>query len=198
MDSEIEAKFIQIDIEDVRGRLRAAGAELSQPMRLMRRNIFHNPHMSAKDGYVRVRDEGNKITITYKQFDDQDSINGVREVETTVANYDAVVAILEQTGLANDSYQETKRETWTLDGVEVVLDVWPWLDPFIEIEGPSEDAVRQVAEALDFDWNDAIFGGVSAVYGQKYPHMGVHAPDIINKQTPIIRFEDPVPDSFMA
>lgn len=34
------------------------------------------------------------------------------------------------------------------DDTEVVIDEWPWLPPFIEIEGQSEDAVRAAATAL--------------------------------------------------
>ncbi len=198
MNSEIEAKFVSIDHNEVREKLRGVGAVCEQPMRLMRRAVFHNEAMVAKDAYVRVRDEGNRVTMTYKQFDDADSIHGVREIETEVGDFETAVAILEQTGLSKDTYQETKRETWQLEDVEVVLDVWPWIDPFIEIEGPSEMAVRKTAEALGFDWSDAIFGGVASVYVQKYRNMGdsATAAEIINRKTPFIRFEDPVPELF--
>ena len=162
-------------------------------MRLMRRSVFHNDTMVGKDAYVRVRDEGDKVTMTYKQFDDASSINGVREIETIVGDCETAVAILEQTGLSKDTYQETKRETRILNDVEVVLDRWPWVDLYIEIEGPSGERVSSVAEALEFEWHDAVFEGVASVYVLKYPTMGDQAAEIINRKTPVIRYEDSLP-----
>ena len=196
MNSEIEAKFVNVDHDDVRMKLKLAGATCIHPMRLMRRSVFHNDLMVSKNAYTRVRDEGDKVTITYKQFDDAGSIHGVREIETTVGDFEIAVAILEQAGLSKDTYQETKRETWMLDDVEIVLDQWPWVDSYIEIEGPSEEHVKSVAGVLGFKWSDAIFGGVASVYVLKYPSMGDQAAEIINRKTPVIRFEDPVPKQF--
>lgn len=198
MNREIEAKFIDVSISDTRARLKSAGATCRQPLRLMRRAVFHNPSLVEKDAFVRVRDEGNKVTMTYKQFDDASSIHGVRELEVEVSNFEDTILILEQTGLSNDTYQETRRETWVLDDVEVAIDEWPWINPFVEIEGPSENAVRSIAERLGFDWNEAVFGGVASVYVRSYTDMGDKAAEIINRATPVIRFEDPVPDSFLG
>jgi hypothetical protein len=88
------------------------------------------------------------------------------------------------------AYQESRRETWQIDDVEVVLDEWPWLQPFIEIEGASEERVREVAGQLGFAWEDAVFGAVTQAYEAQYP--GTQAADII--MTPEIKFELPLPD----
>ncbi len=195
MQSEIEAKFLNVNHDEIRERLRIAGAELEQPMRLMRRAVFHGAHLG--DGaYVRVRDEGDRVTITYKHFHDPGSIHGVEELETTVGDFEIAVGIVGKTGLEQSSYQETKRETWQLDDVEIVLDEWPWAPPYIEIEGPSEDAVRAAAERLGFDWQDAALGDISTVYAAAYPALGENASEIVNRQTPMFRFEDPVPNLF--
>lgn len=196
MNQEIEAKFLNVHHNEIRERLRVAGAGLIQPMRLMRRTVFHSVHLG--DGaYVRVRDEGDRVTITYKNFHDRTSIHGVEELETTVGNFEIAVDIVAKTGLEQSSYQETKRETWHLGDVEIVLDEWPWAPPYIEVEGPSESAVRQAAEQLGFDWQDAVFGDVSVVYAAAYPVLGENASEIVNRQTPIFRFEDPVPAQFL-
>jgi adenylate cyclase class 2 len=74
-----------------------------------------------------------------------------------------------------------------------MLDEWPWLNPYIEIEGESEDAVRRTAKLLGLDWNKALFGGVANAYLQQYPHIGEAGIDEINQHWPIIRFQDEVP-----
>ena len=72
MKTEIEAKFVKLDIDDVRARLEQAGATLEQPMRMMRRQTF-DPVSDSAHRYVRVRDEGDKVTMTYKQLTIWDS-----------------------------------------------------------------------------------------------------------------------------
>lgn len=68
MKNEIEAKFVNIDIDDIRSRLQAIGATLSHPMRDMQRVTIDTPELKSKDAFVRIRNEGDKTTITYKQF----------------------------------------------------------------------------------------------------------------------------------
>jgi len=169
MKTEIEVKFLDVDFDNLREKLLALGAVCEQPMRLMRRVIIEPPHLTARDAFVRVRDEGDKVTLTYKQFDDHMAFSGVQEIEVAVSDFDATVALLAQAGLPHKSFQESRRETWRLDNTEVVLDEWPWLKPYIEIEGHSESEVEQTAKALGFDWADAVFGSVTVAYQAQYP-----------------------------
>lgn len=194
MKQEIEAKFLHIDFDDIRQKLRAAGAVCETPMRLMRRVTFDSPEMKTRNGWVRVRDEGNKVTVTYKQVDTL-SVDGVLEVETTVGDFDAMVNIFKQTGIAGGSFQESKRETWKLGGVEVVLDEWPWLQPYIEIEGTDEQAVRQAAAVLGQDWSQAKFGDVMVAYRAQYPHLSEK--DTIGNLSEV-RFGMPLPDLLLV
>lgn len=193
METEIEVKFCDINIDEMRSKLKSAGAICEIPMRLMRRVTFDSEFMQdGKDGFLRVRDEGDKVTMTYKQFDDS-SLSGTKEIEVVVSNFDDAVAILASSGLSDTSTQESRRETWKLDDVEVVIDEWPWIEPYIEIEGGSEQAVESVANKLGFDMNDGVFGGVDKVYKQKY--------DMLNGVRGVIdikaaRFGDPIPKEF--
>lgn len=200
MQTEIEAKFTGVNHDEIREKLKSLGAVCEQPMRLMRRAVFHSEAMERQNGFLRVRDEGHRVTITYKEFDGSGTIHGVKEVETIVGDFDAAIAICERTGLVKESYQETRRETWRLGDVEVVLDEWPWIDPYIEIEGQSEEAVRTAAQKLGFDFKNALFGGVAVVYQEKYSHLGTpkEIADIVNRRLPIVRFEDPVPEIIIS
>ena len=193
MKSEIEAKFLNCRHNEVRARLIEIGAVREQPMRLMRRVVVHSEFMSRKDAFLRIRDEGNRVTMTYKQFDD-DTINGAKEHEVVVSDFDTAVALLGATGLVYDTYQESKRENWRFGDVEIMLDEWPWLNPYIEIEGVSESAIKNVAARLGCDWAGAVFGGVANAYAAQYAHIGEEGKVIINNNWPIIKFGDPIPE----
>ena len=191
MKSEIEAKFLDVDFESVRAKLQALGGVCEQPMRMMRRVTIDSEFMQdGKDAFLRVRDEGNRVTMTYKQFDSL-SVDGAKEIEVEVSSYDDTVAILAQSGLSVVSEQHTKRENWRLGDVEIMLDEWPWLKPYIEIEGESEAAIRHMAEQLGFDWSDAVFGDVMVAYREEYPHLAL---DDSLKIVPVVKFGDPLPE----
>lgn len=190
MKTEYEAKFLDVDVEDVRDRLRQVGAKLEKPMRLMRRVTIENEDLVAKNAYVRIRDEGDRTTMTYKQFD-MLSLDGAKEHEIVVSSFDDAVALLGAAGLPHQSFQESKRETWNWNDVEIVIDEWPWLKPYIEIESSSGERVKDFAEKLGYVWDDAVFGDVMVAYRAEYPHLS--ATDTVGRIAEV-RFEDPLPD----
>lgn len=195
MKQEIEVKFLNVNFDDIRTRLKSLGAKCEQPMRLMTRVIMDTPDYTLRHdgGYVRVRDEGHKTTLTYKRFDKTQDLHiaSAEEIEVEVSSLEDTVHLLEKSGLIIRSRQESKRETWKLGEVEVVLDEWPWLNPYIEIEAETEVAVKEAAQALGFDWSDAVFGDVMVVYRKQYPHLGPHQTVGRVKE---VRFSDPLPE----
>ena len=188
MKTEIEVKFCDIDIDAMREILARAGAICEQPMRLMRRVIIETDKLAERGAFIRVRDEGHRTTLTYKQFDEA-SLTGAKEIEVTVSDYESMVALLEQVDLLHKSFQESRRETWQLGEVEVVIDEWPHLNPFIEIEGNSETEVKEAAKKLGFDWNDAVFGSVTEAYKHQYPKG--KSSELVNVAR--IAFDEPLP-----
>ena len=191
MKTEIEAMFADIDHEEVRAKLAALGGVCEQPMRDMRRALVETNQMKQDDAFLRVRDEGDKVTMTYKRHDDY-GLHGTKEIEVIVSDFDATLELLKVSGLEPTTYQESRRETWKLGGVEVVLDEWPWIPTYIEIEGESEEAVKEVAAQLSLDWNVALHGGVDIIYGIKFPQRTVRGVIDIRE----VRFGDPAPEEF--
>ena len=169
METELEAKFLDIDKETLRNKLKEVGAKLIYPERLMKRNVFDYPdeRLEKEGAWVRVRDEGdNKITLSYKRLVDR-TLQGTKEITLDVANFDTMTSLLLAIGLKQDAYQETKREKWELDDSEITIDTWPWIPTFVEIESPTEKGLTDVAKDLGFDWSQAMHGSVETAY-QKY------------------------------
>jgi adenylate cyclase class 2 len=195
MKTEIEVKFANIDIEKIRQALKKAGAICEQPMRLMKRALIEEPHHQNEHAFIRIRDEGDKTTLTFKRRADADAkhIDSVKELEVEVSDFDKTVAIFSEAGWHYKTFQESKRETWTCDGTEVVIDEWPWLKPYIEIEGESEAEIRAVAEKLGLSWSDVLFGHIDALYEMQYEFQdGIRG--VID--LPEVRFSDPLPRKF--
>ncbi|HET8575146.1 MAG TPA: CYTH domain-containing protein [Candidatus Paceibacterota bacterium] len=168
MQVEYEATFADIDRDEMRDRLKKAGAKLERPEYLQKRIPFNLPkEKRTEHAWARVRDEGDKITMSLKVVEGN-KIEDQKEICLRVDDFEDAVQFLQGLGCKPKSYQETKRELWTLDGVEVTIHEWPFLEPFVEIEGSSEKDVRMVALKLGFAWKDAEFCAVGKLYGKKY------------------------------
>ncbi len=168
MQTEIEAKFLNINKDIIRTKLQELGAILVRAEYLQRKYNFHLPKEKKSNySWLRVRDEGDKITLALKMIVGE-KITDQKEISVDVSNFDDAVSILENIGCERKALQESKRELWRIDETDITIDTWPALDTFIEIEGPSEKAVRAVSGKLGFDFSKAIFGGVGKLYKLKY------------------------------
>lgn len=169
MHTEIEAKFLDVDIKSLRSLLRKSGAELVYSERLMKRKTYDDPdhRMHKVGGWVRLRHEGDKITLSYKQLNDR-TLHGTKEITVEVNDFDVADSFLRSIGLIPKSDQETKREFWRLDSSEITIDTWPWIPTFVEIEAGSEEVVRLVANRLGFEWSQALHGSVETAYQRYY------------------------------
>lgn len=190
MQTEYEATFVDVKKEMIRERLQSVGARLIYPESLQRRVNFYLPEKSKiREGWIRVRDEKESVTMSIKSIIDNNSIESQKELCLRVDDFSKAKDFLEMLGCQWKSYQETKRELWIVDYTEVSIDEWPWLEPFVEIEGTSEKEVQKVSERLGFDWNNALFGAVDIQYQKKYGISKIR----INNETPRFSFEDPCP-----
>ena len=184
MYTEFEATFTNINKIDIRMRLKESQADLVRTEFLQKRVVFYLPKgHEIKGGWLRVRDEGDKITMSLKIVDG-DKIENQKEIQLNIDSFENAVEFLKTIGCEKKAYQESKRELWKLNNVEITIDEWPFLLPFVEIEGKSEEEVKGVANKLKFDYSKAKFCAVDALYAEKY---GI-SEDRINNQTPEILF----------
>lgn len=186
MNNEIEAQFLDINKDEIRLKLEKVGAKIEKPEVLMRRVVFY----TGEHSFARVRDEGGKIVMTYKNISDDNSILGTKEVNVEVNDYDNAILFLKGCGLKIKARQDSKREVWKLGEVEICIDTWPWIPTFIEIEGPTENLVWETAKKLGFKKDQAKFGSVDTTYRHYY---GIDT-DVVNLHTPEISFDIKPPE----
>ncbi len=185
MNIEYEATFTNIDKNEIRSRLSEAGAELIKKEYLQKRFVFELPSgHEIKGGWLRVRDEGDKITMSLKVVDGA-RIDDQKEIQLVVDDLNKAKDFLASIGCPEKAYQENKREWWRLDEVDITIDEWPFLEPFVEIEGQSEESVKAASGKLEFDYSQAKFCSVDTLYSEKYGF----SLDKINKEMPRIVFD---------
>jgi adenylate cyclase, class 2 len=186
MEREIEAKFLNVDKDDLREMLKETGYKLKIPEYTMRRKTFDFGRVApGVNKWGRVRQEANAVTMTIKEVRGT-GIDDTYEVELTVENFDDACAFFEACNIPAKSTQENKRETWVKGEVDATIDTWPGLAPFVEIEGPNEGAVRSAAAELGFEFGNAVFGSIDLVYERE---RGIPASTIV--VLPDITFANP-------
>lgn len=166
MPEEIEAK-VRIPgapgAEAFRRRMEASGPGAPGTRTVFEVNrLFDDAEESLRrrGAAVRLREERSaadgrtiRTMLAYKSPLVESPLKRRPEVETQVDSSDAVATILEAIGLSETFRYEKRRTVWRVGECEVALDEVPHLGWFVEVEGPSEKAVR--ARLADLGLADA-------------------------------------------
>lgn len=155
---EVEVKFYVPDLDRLRQRLEAAGAQRVKP-RLFERNVRFDDaseRLRQRGQLLRLRqDDGARLTFKGMAAEDRHSQAKVREeLEIEISDFEVAATILERLGFAPRQVYEKYRETFQLGAVEVVLDEMPFGN-FVELEG-DEAKLKEAAKQLELDWEQRI------------------------------------------
>ena len=161
MHTEYEVRVLNIDKEKVLARLEEVKAEF-QWDEIQKRYVYDFiPKVPNK--WIRLRTNGKKSTLTIKNLVSSE-IDGTQELEIEVDNFDRCNMILKELGYEPRGYQENRRRQYLLNGVEVDIDDWPYIPTYLEIEGPSEEAVYNVLDVLGYNKDEATSRDVEGIY----------------------------------
>ncbi len=188
MQIEYEATFTDINPQAVRRQLKKIGAKKIYRPYLQKRYAFHFPQKTKRGYWVRVRKEHDATTMSIKIFTGH-RMEDQKELCLTIDSLEAGRKFLTTLGCRLKAYQENTRELWRLGQVEITIDHWPFLNPFVEIEGSSKKTVKAVSEKLGYQWSQAQFGSVTELYAKTY---GVSQAQVEDR-TPRIVFDMPNP-----
>lgn len=175
---EVEVKFLLAEPTAVRKRILQIGAQLTKP-RVYERNVrFDTPDnaLLSRLELLRLR-EDTAVTLTFKgpAAADLTSEAKVREeIETQVDDFEQMALILERLGFPPQQVYEKYRETFHLNGVDLVLDELPY-GIFLELEG-EEAAIREMTAVLDLNWEQRILANYLGMMDllQRKHHLPFH------------------------
>lgn len=162
MSKEIETKVLDIDPEEIKNRLEEKGAERRKDA-VMKRWVFDIDPENYE--WIRLRDNGKKVTIAYKNKSNQD-ISGTREIETEIGDFEKAYKLLSRLDFKETYYQENKRTAYQLEDIEFTIDKWPRIPPYLEVESNSEEKVKEGLEILGLREEDAGNISVKDVYSR--------------------------------
>ncbi len=157
MATETEAKIRVADHQALREQLTQLGAKC-QAERLEIDIFFDTAQgeLLKGDRALRLRRVGDEQVLTYKGPPEQSKYKQRQEIQTSVADGDAVRSLLGELGFTQSLVFEKRRQSWLLDDCRVELDTLPLLGAFVEVEGPCEGAIGQVLSKLGLDKADLI------------------------------------------
>lgn len=152
-NQEIEVRFPDIVKSELLGKLHEAGAE-DRGEDLFEEMVFYrDARVALPDEFVRLRKTRHGTKMTYKHFYEH-SATGCTEIELGVSDMDQAKELLAAIGLTFIRHQQKKRHDFLLGQCEVSIDEYPTCAPYVEIEGPSEEALKSAATKLGLDWKD--------------------------------------------
>lgn len=166
MNIEYEMTILEIDKDLLVKKLDELGAiKISDS--LQRRYVYDfNPKLDNK--WIRLRTNGDKTTLTIKEIINKNIIGGTNELEIVVDDFDKTNLILNELGYKRRSYQENYRTSYKLGNVNFDIDSWPMIPTYVEIEGSSENEVKEALKLLDLSNAKATTLDVDSIYNEIY------------------------------
>lgn len=165
MKTEYEVRFLEIDKNMILEKLKQIDAqEVGNWLQIRKTYDLIEPKPNS---WVRLRTNGQTTTLTVKEIDSE-KIDGTKEAEIIVDDFAETDLILSKIGLKARNYQENRRHQLKYKGVEIDIDSWPLIPTYLEIEGESEAAIKEICSALDLDYSKSTTMDVTDIYKNVY------------------------------
>jgi adenylate cyclase class 2 len=117
--------------------------------------------------WIRLRQTGDETTITIKKIFNSKGeyeLDAVEELEFNVPNIEDGKHFLEDLGYFFARHQTKMRIAYDYKNTEIVIDKWPQIEPYIEIEGPSKEEIDDAVLMLGYTLKDALVINTDDVY----------------------------------
>ncbi len=120
--------------------------------------------------WIRLRQDGEIVEITIKYIYSNKAnynIDEVKEIEIKTDNFEMANKLIEEMGYYRKKLAEKKRDSYSYQGMDIEIDEWPLLEPYIEIEGTNIDKIYELANLLGYSKEQTRVMNTEDVYLEK-------------------------------
>lgn len=120
--------------------------------------------------WIRLRQDGEIVEITIKYIYSNKAnynIDEVKEIEIKTDNFEMANKLIEEMGYYRKKLAEKKRDSYSYQGMDIEIDEWPLLEPYIEIEGINIDKIYELANLLGYSKEQTRIMNTEDVYLEK-------------------------------
>lgn len=170
---EIEIKILGIDPGKISEKLIDLGAHKEFEGLIKVKYFDKDGQIRDKGDLLRVREfEGSHTEVTYKT--NKRIENGYKifdEYELASPEFDEACKFFESLGYETSCYYEKRRMVFSLAEAEIVIDEYPKISPFMEIEAPDQKEIEDLIIKLGLEENEKSSHTINGLLKEKYPDI---------------------------
>lgn len=175
--NELETRILDIDIEDIRNKLKALNAEkVKTENQINRLYDFISHRLLSEKGYARIRTIEDMLQnktyhyMTTKRMISQEKYKLMEEHEICIDNFEEGENIFKALGLVKIQSIRKYRESYKYKNTLIEIDIneksfCPF--PYIEIETPYEDELKEVVELLGYKMEDTTSKNIFEILSER-------------------------------
>jgi adenylate cyclase, class 2 len=171
---EIETKVLEIDKEELIRTFESLGAQKVSDTKLIAEWYQPKGFVREKENtvawYLRIR--GNEDGYTEVTWKGKSDVLGVsrkhKEINLKVEDREKIRDLFKEIGLEPCAYQEKFRTSWHYKDWQFDLDQYPDMPAYLEIEGNSEEHIRQAIKLLKLEEYQTSSEGERVLIQEKY------------------------------
>jgi len=153
---EIEVKILEINIEEIKAKLKELGAEKIFDGEVISVYYdFSDKRLEKESKILRLRQKDNKVILTYKELISQEKAKIMDEYELSVDDFETMKKIFEGIGLSPLYEFNKQRTTYKLNQTHFEIDKYPDIPAFLEIEAPDLETIDEFVSEFGFSREEA-------------------------------------------
>lgn len=121
--------------------------------------------------WVRLRKSNEKVELTVKHILKGNLEDGlfqkILETEIITSSFETTNELLENLGLAKRNYQEKIRYSYEYKTAKIEVDIWPLIEPYMEIECDDTDLISEIITKLGVSNHEICSCNTENIYLKK-------------------------------
>lgn len=168
-DEELKKEKKLFELEDLMDIVRL---DINNIRKILNNAILENnfkKYMINPNKWIRLRKSNEKIELTIKHVLNKknNKYQNVLETEITVSSFEEANNLLENMGIYKRNYQEKIRYSYVYKDAQIEIDIWPLLEPYLEIECDNENTIKELLEKLNLKEKEIVSINTESLYKRK-------------------------------